>query len=151
MAFTKKVTFSKSNLTTNLETLVNLEPSFGVMLEIKTIPNYLHGHTVSTVRLIWLIYWNKFGKKECELEVLILTGPKKCQILQRKKIQLKTHFVKRVWILSPNSFWSGWTVYKIRHLIVRITAWWNFFTNLFSNPWFLGSHSHSLDLNTIVW
>ena len=92
----KKVTFSKSNLTTNLETLVNLEPTFGIMLEIKTIPNYLHGHTVSTVRLIWLIYWNKFGKKECELEVLILTGPKKCQILQRKKIQFKTHFVKRV-------------------------------------------------------
>ena len=96
MAFTKKVTFSKSNLTTNLETLKNLEPSFGVILEIKTIPNYLHGHTVSTVRLIWLIYWNKFGKKECKLEVLILTGPKKCQILQRKKIQFKTHFVKRV-------------------------------------------------------
>ena len=95
MAFTKKVTFSKSNLTTNLETLKNLEPSFGVILEIKTIPNYLHGHTVSTVPLIWLIYWNKFGKKECELEVLILTGPKKCQI-NKKKIQFKTHFVKRV-------------------------------------------------------
>jgi len=43
MAKAKKVTFSKSNLTTNLETLKNLEPSFGVILEIKTIPNYLHG------------------------------------------------------------------------------------------------------------
>ena len=89
MAFTKKVTFSKSNLTTNLETLVNLEPSFGVMLEIKTIPNYLHGHTVSTVRLIWLIYWNKFGKKECELKVLILTGPKNARVNKIKKYNSK--------------------------------------------------------------
>ena len=69
LAFIKKITFSKSNLTINIMTLVNLEPIFGVMLEIKSIPNYLHGHTVSTVRFIWLIYWNKFGKKECELEV----------------------------------------------------------------------------------
>ena len=58
---------------TNIVTLVNLEQNFGFMLEIKSIPNYLHGHTVSAVRLIWVIYWDKLGKNEGELEVLILT------------------------------------------------------------------------------
>ena len=84
ISITEKFLASLHDMTTNLETLKNLEPSFGVILEIKTIQNYLHGHTVSTVRFIWLIYWNKFGKKECELEVLILTNPKKCKILQKK-------------------------------------------------------------------
>ena len=38
--------FKRSNLTTNIVTIVNIEPHLGYMLEIKGIPNYLRGHTV---------------------------------------------------------------------------------------------------------
>ena len=42
--------FQKFNLTANIVMLLNLEPNFGLMLEIKSILNYPHGHTVSAVR-----------------------------------------------------------------------------------------------------
>ena len=38
------------NLTTNIVTLANLEPNYGLMLEIKIIPNYLQVHMVSAVQ-----------------------------------------------------------------------------------------------------
>ena len=38
----------KSNLTANIRTLLNLEPNFGFMLEIKSIQNYPHRNTIST-------------------------------------------------------------------------------------------------------
>jgi len=41
--------FKKSDLTTNIFMLVNLEPIFGFILEINSIPNYLHGHTVAAM------------------------------------------------------------------------------------------------------
>ena len=41
---------NKSNLTTNIFMLVNLEPFSGFILEIKSIPNYLQGHTVAAMR-----------------------------------------------------------------------------------------------------
>ena len=41
--------FKKFYLTTNIVMLVNLEPNLGFRLEIKSIPNYLHGHTVSAI------------------------------------------------------------------------------------------------------
>ena len=41
--------FHKSNLTTNIFMLVNLEPIFGFILEINSIPNQLHGHTVAAM------------------------------------------------------------------------------------------------------
>ena len=53
--------------------LVNLEKKFVFMLEIKSIPNYQQGPTVSAVRFNWGLYQNKLGKNEYELEVLILT------------------------------------------------------------------------------
>ena len=34
------------NLTINTVTIVNLEPNYGLILEIKIIPNYLQGHMV---------------------------------------------------------------------------------------------------------
>ena len=42
----KNLFFKKSDWTTNIFMLVNLEPIFGFILEINSIPNYLHGHTV---------------------------------------------------------------------------------------------------------
>ena len=41
--------FQKCDLTTNIFMLVNLEPIFGFILEINSIPNYLHGHTVAAM------------------------------------------------------------------------------------------------------
>ena len=39
----------KSNLMANIVTLLNLEPILGFILEFKSIPIYLHGHTVSAM------------------------------------------------------------------------------------------------------
>ena len=48
-AFKKKNIFKKSNLTTNIFALVNLEPNYGFILDIKSIQNYLQGHTVAAM------------------------------------------------------------------------------------------------------
>ena len=61
---------------------MNLEPNFEFMLQIKRMPNFLHRHTVSFMRLKWSIYWSKLVKIGLELENLICTGPKKDHILQ---------------------------------------------------------------------
>ena len=45
----KKSLFKKSNLTTKIVMLVNLEPISGFILEIKSILNYLQGHTVAAM------------------------------------------------------------------------------------------------------
>ena len=44
--------FQKSNFSTNIVMLVNLEQLFGYILEIKSIQNYLQEHTVSPVCFI---------------------------------------------------------------------------------------------------
>ena len=41
----------KSNLTTNIMMIVNLEPILEFTLEIKSNPTYIHGHTVSPMCL----------------------------------------------------------------------------------------------------
>ena len=63
----------KSDLTTNIFMLVNLEPIFGFILEINSIPNYLHRHTVVAMCFNMGHLVKKLGKNEAELEVSILT------------------------------------------------------------------------------
>ena len=63
----------KSGLTINIVTLVNLEPNFGFMLEIKSIPNYL---IIPVMSLNMGHQLDSVGLNECELEVLVLTCPK---------------------------------------------------------------------------
>ena len=53
--------------------LVNLEPIFGFILEINSITNYLHGHTVVAMCFDMGHRVKKSGKNEAELEVSILT------------------------------------------------------------------------------
>ena len=65
--------FKKFDLTTNIFMLVNLEPIFGFILEINSIPNYLHGHTVVAMCFNMGHLVKKSGKNEAELEVSILT------------------------------------------------------------------------------
>ena len=77
----KIIFFFKSDLTTNIFMLVNLEPIFGFILEISSIPNYLHGHTVVAMCFIMGHLVKQSGKNEAELEVSILTWPKKGHIL----------------------------------------------------------------------
>ena len=48
--FYLKLSGNGKNLRTNIVTLVNLELNYGLMLEIKIIPNDLLGHMVSAVR-----------------------------------------------------------------------------------------------------
>ena len=50
LRFFENFTGIGKNLTTNIVMLVNLEPNYGLMLEIKIIPNYLQVHIVSAVR-----------------------------------------------------------------------------------------------------
>ena len=52
---------------------VNLEPIFGFILEINSIPNYLNGHTVVAMCFNMGHLVKKSGKNEAELEVSILT------------------------------------------------------------------------------
>ena len=52
--------------------LVNLEPISGFILEINSIPNYLHGHTVAAMCFNMGHLVKKLGKNEAELEVSIL-------------------------------------------------------------------------------
>ena len=47
--FTKPSLFQKYDLTTNIMTLVNLEPILGFMMEIKSILNYLIGYILSAI------------------------------------------------------------------------------------------------------
>ena len=54
--------------------LVNLVPIFGFILEIKSIPNYLHGHTVAAMCFnMGHLVKKKLAENEAELEVSILT------------------------------------------------------------------------------
>ena len=52
------------------------------MLEIKIIPNYLNGHTVSDMGFLQGTNCNKFDKKDVELEVSFVIWPKKGPILE---------------------------------------------------------------------
>ena len=65
--------FKQSDLTTNIFMLVNLEPIFGFILEINSIPNYLHGHTVAAMCFDIGHLVKKLGKNEAELEVSFWT------------------------------------------------------------------------------
>ena len=69
----KKSLKKKYDLTTNIFMLVNLEPISGFILEINSIPNYLHGHTVAAMCFNMGHLVKKLGKNEAELEVSILT------------------------------------------------------------------------------
>ena len=53
--------------------LMNLEPIFEFILEINSIPNYLHGHTVLGMCFNMGHLLKKLGKNEAEIEVSILT------------------------------------------------------------------------------
>ena len=65
--------FKKSDLTTNIFMLVNLEPISGFILETNSIPNYLHGHMVAAMCFNMGHLVKKLCKNEAELEVSILT------------------------------------------------------------------------------
>ena len=65
--------FKKSDLTTNIFMLVNLEPIFGFILEINSILKYLHGHMVVAMCFNMGHLVKKSGKNEADLEVSILT------------------------------------------------------------------------------
>ena len=70
----KKISFfKKSDWTTNIFMLVNLEQTFGFILDINSIPNYLHGHTVVAMSFNMGHLVKKLDKNEAELEVKILT------------------------------------------------------------------------------
>ena len=61
----QKITFSKRiSLATNLLMLVNQEPIFGFILEIKSIPNLLHGCMVLAMCLFWGIFYKRLDKNE---------------------------------------------------------------------------------------
>ena len=65
--------FQKPNLKAKIVTLLNIEPNYVFMLEIKTMLNHLQGHMALAVRFNMGIYWSKLDQNVCELEVLMLT------------------------------------------------------------------------------
>ena len=73
--------FRKFNRETNIVMLINLDPILEFILEIKIIPNYLHGHMVAAMCFNMGNLVKKLGKNAAELEVLILIWPKKKHIL----------------------------------------------------------------------
>ena len=52
----------KSNLMSNILMLVNLEPILGFLFEIKSIQNYLEGHSVSAMFFEMVHLWNILAK-----------------------------------------------------------------------------------------
>ena len=115
----------KSGLTTNIFILVNLEPIFGFILEINSIPDYLHGHTVAAMCLnmghlvkkgwvkmrrnlkfnFWLdlkraIFCNFFHKSLNYSKITIL--PVKSQIM--KKIALGLSIFSKLFPLGVSEF-----------------------------------------------
>ena len=68
----KNIFFNKSDLTTNIFMLVNIEQIFRFILEINSIPNDLHGHMVVAMCCNIGHLVKKMGKKEVELEVSFL-------------------------------------------------------------------------------
>ena len=65
---------------------MNLEPIFGFILEINSLPSYLHKRTVVAMCFDVGHLVKKLGKNKAELEDKIFTLPKKGHILFKKNL-----------------------------------------------------------------